>query len=137
MVAAGWRALVLPERRAAPLGPTAFKAAAGAFEHLSVVQAKSTADAMRRLRRLGLWLVGLEAEGDRLLFGCDLFTEPVAVVVGAEGKGLTHLATELLDVAVGIPIDPAVESLNASVAASLALFEVNRVRAATLHRPLA
>lgn len=137
MVAAGWRALVLPERRIAPLGPTAFKAAAGAFEHLSVVQAKSTADAMRRLRRLGLWLVGLEAEGDRLLFGCDLFTEPVAVVVGAEGKGLTHLASELLDLTVGIPIDSAVESLNASVAASLAVFEVNRVRAATLHRPLA
>jgi 23S rRNA (guanosine2251-2'-O)-methyltransferase len=76
-------------------------------------------------------------EGDRLLFGCDLFSEPVAIVVGAEGKGLTHLAAELLDVTVGIPIDPAVESLNASVAASLALFEVNRVRAATLGGPLA
>ena len=132
MVAAGVKALVIPERRSAPLGPTAFKAAVGAFERLEVVQAKSTADAMRRLRKAGIWLVGLDSGGDRSLFGCDLLDQPVAIVVGAEGKGLSHLASDLLDVKVTIPMSGEVESLNASVAASLAVFEINRMRSATL-----
>jgi 23S rRNA (guanosine2251-2'-O)-methyltransferase len=137
MLAAGVRALVVPERRSAPLGPTAFKAAVGAFEKLMVVQTKSTADAMRRLRKMGVWLVGLDAGGDRSLFGCDLLDQPVALVIGAEGKGLSHLASDLLDITVSIPIQPDVESLNASVAASLALFEVSRMRGATIDGPLA
>jgi 23S rRNA (guanosine2251-2'-O)-methyltransferase len=137
MLAAGVKALVIPERRSAPLGPTAFKAAVGAFEKLTVVQTKSTADAMRRLRNVGVWLVGLDAGGDRSLFGCDLLDQPVAIIVGAEGKGLSHLASDLLDITVTIPIHPEVESLNASVAASLAVFEVSRMRAATINRPLA
>ena len=137
MVAAGVRGLVLPERRSAPLGPTAFKAAVGAFEHLVVAEVKSTADAMRRLRKMGVWLVGLDGGGDRSLFGCDLFTEPLAIVIGAEGKGLTRLASELVDITVSIPIHPDVESLNASVAASLALFEVSRMRGTKLGGPLA
>jgi 23S rRNA (guanosine2251-2'-O)-methyltransferase len=135
MVAAGVKALVVPERRAAPLGATAFKAAVGAFEKLTVVQVKSTADAMRRLRKAGVWLVGLDAGSDRSLFGCDLLDQPVALVVGAEGKGLSHLASDLLDVTVTIPMTPEVESLNASVAASLALFEISRQRGATLDAP--
>jgi 23S rRNA (guanosine2251-2'-O)-methyltransferase len=137
MVAAGVRALVVPERRSAPLGPTAFKAAVGAFEKLTVVQTKSTADAMRRLRKAGVWLVGLDTGGDRSLFGCDLLEEPVAIIIGAEGKGLSQLASDLLDVTVSIPIHPDVESLNASVAASLALFEVSRMRGAAIDGPLA
>ncbi len=137
MVAAGLKSLVIPERRSAPLGPTAFKAAAGAFEHLYITEVKSTADAMRRLRKMGIWLVGLDAGGDRSLFGCDLFTEPVAILLGAEGKGLTHLASELVDITVSIPIHPDAESLNASVAASLAMFEVSRVRGTKLGDPLA
>ncbi|MEA2003286.1 MAG: RNA methyltransferase [Actinomycetota bacterium] len=137
MVAAGVKALVLPERRSAPLGPTAFKAAVGAFEQLTIVQVKSTADAMRRLRKLGVWLVGLDAGGERSLFGCDLLAEPVAIVIGAEGKGLGRLAGDLLDVTVSIPISPDVESLNASVAAALAVFEVSRMRSATLGGSLA
>lgn len=137
MLAAGVRALVLPERRTAHLGPTAFKAAAGAFEKLMLVQTKSTADAMRRLRKMGVWLVGLDAGGEGSLFGCDLLEEPVAIVVGAEGKGLSQLASDLADVTVSIPIQPEVESLNASVAASLAVFEVSRMRGATIDGPLA
>ncbi|MDJ0923969.1 MAG: RNA methyltransferase [Acidimicrobiia bacterium] len=136
MLAAGVKGLVIPERRSASLEATAFKAAAGAFEELAVARAKSTADAMRRLRKLGVWLVGLDAAGERSLFGCDLLAEPVAIVVGAEGKGLSRLASDLLDVTVSIPIAPEVESLNASVAASLALFEVSRIRSTTLGAPL-
>lgn len=135
MVAAGVKALVVPERRSAPLGATAFKAAVGAFEKLLVVQVKSTAEAMRRLRKAGVWLIGLDSGSDRSLFGCDLLDQPVAVIVGAEGKGLSHLASDLLDVTVTIPMSREVESLNASVAASLAVFEISRMRGTNLGQP--
>ena len=137
MVAAGWKTLVLPERRSAPLGPTAFKAAVGAFEHLVITEVKSTADALRRLRKMGIWLVGLDGEGERSLFRLDLLTEPVALVIGAEGKGVTRLAKDLVDVLVHIPISPDIESLKASVAASLGLYEVSRMRGTKLSGPLA
>ena len=136
MLAAGVKALVIPERRSAPLGAAAFKAAAGAFEKLAIAQVKSTADAMRRLRMMGVWLVGLDVAGERSLFECELLAEPVAIVVGAEGKGLSRLASDLLDLAVSIPISSEVESLNASVAASLAVFEICRTRSTTLGNPL-
>lgn len=137
MVAAGWRSLVLPARRSAPLGPTAFKAAVGAFEHLTICEVKSTADGLRRLRDLGIWLIGLDGDGEQSLFRHELLREPVALVIGAEGKGMTHLAKDLVDLLVRIPINPEVESLNASVAASLALYEVSRMRGIRLGDPLA
>jgi 23S rRNA (guanosine2251-2'-O)-methyltransferase len=137
MVAAGWRGLVLPQRRSASLGPTAFKAAVGAFEHLKICEVKSTADGLRRLRDMGIWLIGLDGEGERSLFRLDLLREPVALVVGAEGKGMTRLAKDLMDLTVYIPISPDIESLNASVAASLALYEVSRMRGTKLGGPLA
>ncbi|MGH8934793.1 MAG: 23S rRNA (guanosine(2251)-2'-O)-methyltransferase RlmB [Acidimicrobiia bacterium] len=127
-LAAGVGGLVVPSRRAAPLGPTAFKAAAGALEHLSVATVSSIDQALRKLRELGLWLVGLAAGGDRSLFGLDLLAEPVALVVGGEGKGLGRLVEERLDVRASIPLAGPVESLNASVAAALALYELARVR---------
>jgi 23S rRNA (guanosine2251-2'-O)-methyltransferase len=127
-LAAGVGGLVVPTRRAAPLGPTAFKVAAGALEHMSVATVSSTAQALRKLRKLGLWLVGLTADGDRSLFGLDLLAEPVALVVGGEGQGLGRLVEERLDVRARIPLVGPVESLNASVAAALALYELARVR---------
>ena len=81
--------------------------------------------------------MGLDAAGEQSLFGCDLLQEPVALVIGAEGKGVGRLASDLLDTTVRIPIDPEVESLNASVAASLALFEIARMRGTTISDPLA
>jgi 23S rRNA (guanosine2251-2'-O)-methyltransferase len=128
-LAAGVRAMVVAERRAAPVEATAFKAAAGALEHVGVSVVSSVAKALTVLGKLGLWRVGLDAVAERSLFGCDLFTDPTAIVVGAEGAGLSRLVTERLDATVSIPISAEVESLNASVAASLALFELARVRA--------
>jgi 23S rRNA (guanosine2251-2'-O)-methyltransferase len=127
-VAAGATGLVLPTRRSAPLGPTAFKAAVGALERLRVAPASSTADAVRRLERLGVWTVGLTVGGGDRLFGLPLLTEPVAIVVGAEGRGLARLVEERVSVRAHIPMNPVSESLNASVAAALALFEAARVR---------
>jgi 23S rRNA (guanosine2251-2'-O)-methyltransferase len=126
--AAGIRSLVVPTRRAAPLDATAFKAAAGAFEQMTVAGVSSVADAVARLRDAGVWAVGLDAAADRSLFGLDLLAEPVALVIGAEGTGLSRLVRDRLDVIASIPLAPGVESLNASVAAALAVFEVARVR---------
>jgi 23S rRNA (guanosine2251-2'-O)-methyltransferase len=126
-VAAGIPRLVVPSRRAAPVGAAAFKAAAGAFERCAVAEVSSVADAVTRLAGLATWTVGLDAGGDRSLFGLDLLTEPVAIVVGGE-KGLHRLVRERVDVVASIPMTSGVESLNASVAAALACFEVRRVR---------
>ncbi len=127
-LAAGVGAMVVSGRRAAPLGPTAFKTAAGALEHVGVAVVSSVADAVARLRKRGLWIVGLDGTAKRSLFGCDLLTDPVAIVVGAEGAGLSQLVGDRLDAAVRIPLADEVESLNASVAASLAVFELARLR---------
>ncbi len=126
--AAGATGLVVPVRRAAPLGATAFKAAAGALERLPVCLESSTADAVLRLRKLGVWNVGLSAAGDQSVFGLELLSEPVAIVVGAEGKGLSRLTAERLDVHARIPMVAGNESLNASVAAALAVYEIARMR---------
>ena len=126
-VAAGITSLVVPTRRGAPLGGAAFKAAAGAMEHCAIATVSSTADAVNRLKDLGVWTVGLDAEGDQSLFGLGLFTEPVALAVGAE-TGLGRLVRDRVDVVASIPMAGPVESLNASVATALAVFEVSRAR---------
>ncbi|MEX1286603.1 MAG: 23S rRNA (guanosine(2251)-2'-O)-methyltransferase RlmB [Acidimicrobiia bacterium] len=127
-LAAGMTGLVAPAERAAPFSAVAFKAAAGALERLPVAVVHSVADALARLSDRGLWVVGLDAGSGTSLFGLDLLTEPVAVVVGAEGSGLGRLVGDRCDVVVGIPMAGPTESLNASVAAALAAFEVQRVR---------
>ena len=128
-LAAGMSGLVLARRRAAPLGATAFKAAAGALERLPVALVSSVAQAVADLGRLGIWTVGLDAGAERSLFGLGLLSEPVAIVVGAEGRGLAALVADRVDVRASIPLGGGVESLNAAVAVSLACYEVARVRA--------
>ncbi len=127
-VAAGVNSLVVPTRRAAPFSAAACKAAAGALEHVAVALVSSVAEAVRRLGRLGVWTVGLDLDADRSLFGLEVLSEPVAVVVGAEGEGLGRLVRDRVDVVASIPLYGPVESLNASVAAALACYEIRRVR---------
>jgi len=128
-VAAGVGAIVVARHRSAPIGATAFKAAAGAFEHLVIAEVSSVADAVVVLRKLDVWTIGLDAGGDRSLFGLDLLAEPCALVLGAEGGGLGRLVRQRVDVVASIPLHGPMESLNASVAASLAVYEIARVRA--------
>ncbi|MEN8113554.1 MAG: RNA methyltransferase [Actinomycetota bacterium] len=127
-VAAGIKAVVVPTRRSAPIGAAAFKAAVGTLEDVALVEVSSIPEALRRLEQLGVWRVGLDGSGERSLFGFDLLAEPVALVVGAEGKGLHRLSIERCDAVVKIPHAGPAESLNASVATSLAVFEVARAR---------
>jgi len=127
-VASGITALMMSRRRSAPLGATAFKAAAGTLEQLPIVAVSSIADALKRLGQLGLWRVGLDGTSDRSLFGLDLLAQPVALCIGAEGTGLSRLVADRCDVLVSIPMVGPTESLNASVAGAIASFEVARVR---------
>ncbi len=127
-LAASATGLVVAARRAAPFGAAAFKAAAGALEQLPVAVVNSVADAVSRLEELSVWTVGLDAGAEESLFGCDLLSEPVAVVIGGEGGGLSHLVRERVSKLVHIPMAAGVESLNASVSAALAMYEVQRVR---------
>lgn len=128
VAAAGLSGLVVSNRRAAPLSATAFKSAAGALETVSISRVNSIADAIGRLQRLGLWCVGLDQEAEQVLWNLPLLTEPVALVIGEEGSGLSRLVSDRIEVRVRIPIATGVESLNASVAAGLAAFEIGRVR---------
>ncbi len=130
-VAAGVGGMVVSSRRAAPLSSTAFKAAAGALERLPIAVVGSIPEALSRLKALGVWIVGLEAGAEQSLFGLDLLTEPVAVVVGAEGSGLAELSRKRCNLLVSIPMATRADSLNASVSAALAAFEIMRVRTAS------
>jgi 23S rRNA (guanosine2251-2'-O)-methyltransferase len=127
-LAAGIGAMVVSSRRAAPLSSTAFKAAAGALERLPVAVVNSIPEGLSRVKDLGAWVVGLDSGAEQSLFGLALLTEPVAVVVGAEGTGLAELTRKRCDVLVSIPMASGIESLNASVSAALAGFEIMRVR---------
>ena len=126
--ASGMTGMVVSSRRAAPLSAVAFKAAAGALERLSVAVVGSIPEALSRLKDNGLWVVGLDTAGTTELFGLELLTEPVAIVVGAEGAGLSRLTMARCDLVVSIPMADESESLNASVSAALAGFEIMRVR---------
>lgn len=131
-VGAGCTGLLMSSRRAAPLSAAAFKAAAGALETVPVSVVSSIPEALKRLKQLGVWIVGLDAAGEQSLFGLDLLTEPVAVVIGAEGSGIAPLTARRCDVIVSIPMAAGFESLNASVSAALAAFEIMRVRTAAI-----
>jgi len=133
--ASGMTGMVVSSRRAAPLSAVAFKAAAGALERLPVAIVGSIPEALSRLKDRGLWVVGLDAAGTADLFGLELLTEAVAVVIGAEGVGLSRLTAERCDLVVSIPMTEGSESLNASVSAALAGFEIMRVRRAASELP--
>ncbi|MBY5160936.1 23S rRNA (guanosine(2251)-2'-O)-methyltransferase RlmB [Salsipaludibacter albus] len=126
--ALGAHALVLPERRTASITPTVEKAAAGALAHLPVVSPVNLAKSLEKCRDAGLWLVGLEAGTGTAVADCNLLTEPLVLVVGAEGTGLRPLTRTRCDVLVELPLHGHVDSYNASVAAAMALYAIDRAR---------
>lgn len=127
--AAGATGAVLPRHRAVHVTPTVAKAAAGAIERVPMTLVAGIPAALARAKELGCWVVGLAADGDQSLFdGLPVADEPVVVVVGAEGAGLSRLARARCDVVVSIPMRGRLPSLNVSAAGALALFEVSRRR---------
>ena len=126
---AGVTGVILPKHRSVHVTPTAAKAAAGAIEHLDVAVVGGLPNAMAAMKKAGVWTVGLDDDADKSLFDIAGFaTDPVCLVLGAEGKGISRLVRERCDVVVSIPMEGQLSSLNVSAAGALATYEVLRAR---------
>ncbi|MDP8257742.1 MAG: 23S rRNA (guanosine(2251)-2'-O)-methyltransferase RlmB [Candidatus Alcyoniella australis] len=125
--AAGAAAVILAKDRSAPLSSTAVRASAGALAHVPIARVPNLAQTIIALKDCGWWCVGLDMQGDCSLFDLDPFDKTV-LALGAEGKGLGRTVLKACDLVCSIPLAGKVESLNASVAGALGLFEVVRKR---------
>lgn len=125
--AAGAEAVVIPDRRAAPVTEVVAKAAAGALAHLPVVKVGNLNQTLEKLKKQGYWIYGLDERGEES-YDTVSYNEPAALVVGAEGRGLHDLVAKHCDVLVRIPMGGHIASLNVSVATGVALFEWKRRR---------
>lgn len=121
----GAKAVVMTDRHAPPASPALAKSASGALEVVPMVRVTNLARAMEHLAQLGYWRVGLDADAPRTLAAARP-SGPIALVLGAEGEGMRRLTREACDEIVKLPISGAVESLNVSNAAAIALYEVVR-----------
>lgn len=125
----GAQGIIIPSRRSASMTAAAWKTSAGAAARIPVAMAGNLNRALEQASKMGYTIVGLAGEGDVPLSGIPGSDGPLLVVVGSEGEGLARLVRENCDVLVSIPITSQVESLNASVAASIALYEITQQRA--------
>jgi 23S rRNA (guanosine2251-2'-O)-methyltransferase len=123
---AGALAVVIPDRRSAAVTPAARRAAAGAASHLRVASVPNLARAIEDLKSDGCWIYGLAAVAQAVPYTSIDFAGRCAIVIGAEGKGLSRLVSSLCDRLAAIPLRGKVASLNASSAAAIALFEAVR-----------
>ncbi|MBV8148036.1 MAG: 23S rRNA (guanosine(2251)-2'-O)-methyltransferase RlmB [Candidatus Eremiobacteraeota bacterium] len=128
--AAGANALVLPNRRSAGINATVRKAAAGAAAHLAIARVPNVAEAIRTMKKAGVWIAGADFSPGAVALADAELTGDVALVIGAEGTGLSQLTKRDCDYLVRIPMHGKVASLNASVAAGILMYEVVRRRAA-------
>mgnify|MGYP003536034314 FL=1 len=118
---------VSEERRAAPLSPLALKASAGAALKLPVVKVKNLPRTLKALKEEGLWVYGLDVRGEKAPWELD-YARPLVLVVGSEGEGMRRLVRETCDELFRIPIREEAESLNASVALGIALYQARLAR---------
>ena len=125
---AGATGVVLPRHRAVHITPAVTKAAAGAIEHLPMAVVGGLPAALSRLRDLGVWVIGLDGTGRQRIDQVALATEPVVLVLGAEGSGLSPLVRKRCDVVAAIPLQGRLGSLNVAAAGAIACYEVARRR---------
>lgn len=126
---AGVTGVVLPKHRAVHITPTAAKASAGAVEHVPMALVAGLPTALTTMKDHGIWIVGLDDGADKDLFELEaLANEPICVVLGAEGRGLSRLVRQRCDTIVAIPMLGKVSSLNVSAAAALSTYEITRGR---------
>lgn len=125
----GAHGVVIPERRAASMTASAWKTSAGAAARIPVAQAGNLTRQLKAYQDAGCMVIGLAADGDVALPQLDLADGPLVLVVGSEGSGLSRLVAETCDQLVSIPMANQVESLNAGVAASVALYAIAQARA--------
>ena len=120
--------LLIPERRNAPLTASAWKASAGAAARLPIAQVTNLVRSIEDAKKFGCFIVGLDGDADTTVEEMEIADQPLYIVVGSEGRGLSRLVREKCDLLVKIPMSNAVESLNASVAVSITLYSIDRKR---------
>jgi len=125
---AGVTGIVLPRHRAARITASVTKTAAGAVEHLPMAQVAGIPAALQRLKELEVWSVGMDMVANSTVFEMRVATDPIALVLGAEGSGISRLTRERCDVVARIPLAGSLGSLNVSTAAAVACYEVVRRR---------
>lgn len=125
--ACGANAVVFGKDRSAPLSSAAMKSAAGAMEYIDLVQATNISRTIDDLKKVGFWIAGLDADGEKTIWQADLKGR-IALVVGSEGKGIRRLVREHCDFHLRIPLSGPITSLNASVSAAIAIAECLRQR---------
>lgn len=125
--AAGAHGIIIPKHESAGLGSTVAKVSAGALEFTPVARVTNLANTIDSLKDKGFWVTGAAANGDKTLFEADM-SGSVALVIGSEGNGISAGVLKKCDFVVGIPMKGETESLNASVAAALMMYEVMRRR---------
>ncbi len=126
---AGAHGVVIPKRRSSGVTAVVAKTSAGAVEHMAVARVPNIVSALQTLKEAGVWVYGASGDADRALWQTDL-TGPAAIVVGSEGEGLGRLVRENCDFMIRIPMVGKISSLNASVSASVILYESLRQRTA-------
>ena len=124
---AGVEAVIVPKDRSAPPTPAVSKISAGALEHIRLVQVTNLVRALQQLKGRGRWIAGLDQSATERIFSADL-TAPMVLVVGGEGRGMRPLVHRTCDLILSIPQEGPLDSLNASVAVGIALFEIRRQR---------
>jgi 23S rRNA (guanosine2251-2'-O)-methyltransferase len=125
--AAGAHGVIIPKRRSAGLTAACAKASAGAIEHIPVAKVSNISAAISDLKSGGIWIFGTSLDGETSIYDTDL-TVPAAIVIGSEGGGMRRIVSESCDFLMRIPMLGKIQSLNASAAAAVALFEVVRQR---------
>ncbi|MCO6010862.1 23S rRNA (guanosine(2251)-2'-O)-methyltransferase RlmB [Actinoallomurus purpureus] len=124
----GAHGVLLPERRAAGVTAGAWKTSAGTLASVPVARATNLVRALKAYQSAGLFVAGLDARGAVGVGSLEAASGPLVLVIGSEGKGLSRLVAETCDLLVNIPMGPKAESLNAGVAAGIALYEISRRR---------
>ena len=128
VAAFGGHGVLVPARRSVGMTASAWKTSAGAAARIPLAQATNLTRALLDYRKQGFFVVGLDMDGDVELPELALASEPLVIVVGSEGKGLSRLVRETCDQIVSIPMAGAVESLNAGMAVGVTMYEVARAR---------
>ncbi len=124
---AGVHGVIIPKHHSASMNATVAKTSSGASLHLPAARVTNIAQTLEELKKRNVWIVGTDASSDRLYYDVD-YKQSIAIVIGGEGKGIRRLVKEKCDFLVKIPMAGKIESLNASVAGALVLYEVRRAR---------
>ncbi len=123
----GAHGVIIPKHRSASVTATAVKTSAGACFYTPVAKVTNLVNTMKDLKKRGIWITGADMGGEKDIYSAD-FTGPIAIVIGNEGSGMTRLVREECDFIVNIPMVGEIESLNASVSASIFMYKVSEVR---------